>query len=81
MATNQDQLAAVIGHEVVHVTARHANERASRAALTGVGVDIAAIILAVATETRRKVREGFYWSSSRVIKSIQSFTRVRSRYH
>ena len=45
MATNQDQLAAVIGHEVAHVTARHANERASRAAVTGVGVDIAAIIL------------------------------------
>jgi len=45
MATNQDQLAAVIGHEVAHVTARHANERASRAAITGVGVDIAAIIL------------------------------------
>ena len=45
MATNQDQLAAVIGHEVAHVTSRHANERASRAAVTGVGVDIAAIIL------------------------------------
>ena len=30
VATNQDQLAAVIGHEVAHVTARHANERPSR---------------------------------------------------
>ena len=45
MASNQDQLAAVLGHEVAHVTARHANERASRAALTDVGVDIASIIL------------------------------------
>ena len=45
MALNQHQLAAVIGHEVAHVTARHANERASRAAVTNVGVDIAAIIL------------------------------------
>ncbi len=45
MASNQHQLAAVIGHEVAHVTARHANERASRAAVTNVGVDIAAIIL------------------------------------
>lgn len=42
---NQDQLAAVLGHEVAHVTARHANERASRAAVTGVGIDIAAILL------------------------------------
>ena len=29
-AQNQDQLAAVIGHEIAHVTARHANERAAR---------------------------------------------------
>lgn len=42
---NQHQLAAVLGHEVAHVTARHANERASRAAITGVGIDIAAILL------------------------------------
>jgi predicted Zn-dependent protease len=42
---NQDQLAAVIGHEIAHVTARHSNERASRASLTGVGINVAAIIL------------------------------------
>lgn len=42
---NQHQLAAVLGHEVAHVTARHANERASRAAVAGVGIDIAAILL------------------------------------
>lgn len=45
VAKNQDQLAAVIGHEVAHVTARHANERASRGVVTDIGVDIAAIIL------------------------------------
>ncbi len=42
---NQHQLAAVIGHEIAHVTARHSNERASRASLTGIGVNVAAIIL------------------------------------
>lgn len=45
VAENQHQLASVLGHEVAHVTAQHANERASRAAVTGVGVDIAAILL------------------------------------
>ncbi len=45
VATNQDQLAAVIGHEVAHVTARHANERASRGEFTDIGVYIAAIVL------------------------------------
>jgi len=42
VAKTQDQLAAVIGHEVAHVLARHANERVStaytaEAALTAVG--------------------------------------------
>lgn len=45
VAKNQHQLAAVLGHEVAHVTARHSNERASRAMMTGVGVDIVAILL------------------------------------
>ncbi len=42
---NQHQLAAVIGHEIAHVTARHSNERASRASMTGIGVNALAIIL------------------------------------
>ncbi|ANO52338.1 M48 family metallopeptidase [Woeseia oceani] len=42
---NQHQLAAVLGHEVAHVTAHHSNERASRAMLAGVGIDVAAILL------------------------------------
>lgn len=45
MTENQNQLAAVLGHEVAHVTASHANERASRAAVAGVGIDIAAVLL------------------------------------
>jgi predicted Zn-dependent protease len=45
VAKTQHQLAAVIGHEVAHVTAQHANERASRGSVAGVGVDIAAILL------------------------------------
>jgi len=45
VTANQHQLAAVLGHEVAHVTARHANERASRASLTSAGIDIGAILL------------------------------------
>jgi predicted Zn-dependent protease len=45
VAENQNQLGAVLGHEVAHVTEKHANERASRAAVTYVGVDIASILL------------------------------------
>ena len=44
-ADNQHRLAAVLGHEVAHVTAHQANERASRGDLTSYGVEVLAIIL------------------------------------
>ncbi len=44
-ADNQDRLAAVLGHEVAHVTARHSNERASRSPVAGVGIKVAAVLL------------------------------------
>jgi len=40
LTKNQDQLAAVIGHEVGHVIAEHGNERMSSSALIGVGMEI-----------------------------------------
>lgn len=42
---NEHQLAAIIGHEIAHVVARHSNERASRASLTSIGIDAIAIVL------------------------------------
>ncbi len=44
-AKNQHQLAAVIGHEIAHVTAKHSNERASRSKISGVGIQVAAVLL------------------------------------
>lgn len=44
-AQNQHQLAAVIGHEIAHVTAQHSNERASRGKLSNVGIQVAAVLL------------------------------------
>ena len=44
-AQNQHQLAAVIGHEIAHVTAEHSTERASRGKLSGVGIQVAAVLL------------------------------------
>ena len=40
VACNQDQLAAVMAHEVGHVLAKHGNERASRSALRRVGARV-----------------------------------------
>ena len=41
VAKNQDQLATVIGHEVAHVLAQHANERVSQQVLTGALLNVA----------------------------------------
>jgi predicted Zn-dependent protease len=40
VAKNQDQLAAVIGHEVGHVIAEHSNERVSTAFATNAGLQV-----------------------------------------
>lgn len=43
--TNEAQLAAVLGHEIGHVTARHGNERVSRTVSAQFGLEVAASIL------------------------------------
>ena len=45
VATNQHQLATVIGHEIAHVNLRHVSQRASRSGFTDAGVYVAAIVL------------------------------------
>lgn len=44
-AQNQDQLAAVMGHEVAHVIAKHGNERVSNQMATEAGMSIATAVL------------------------------------
>ncbi|MEW6273149.1 MAG: M48 family metallopeptidase [Thermodesulfobacteriota bacterium] len=41
VAKNQDQLATVIGHEVAHVLAQHANERVSQQVVAGALMEVA----------------------------------------
>ena len=42
LVQNDDQLAAVIGHEIGHVVAQHAAERYSQTAVTAIGLQVAA---------------------------------------
>ena len=46
VAKNQDQLAAVIGHEIAHVQANHSNERLSSSQITGYGTQITQVAIA-----------------------------------
>ncbi len=45
VATNQDQLATVIGHEISHVLAQHSNERLSRSQLANVGLQLSSVAI------------------------------------
>lgn len=45
VATNQDQLASVIGHEIGHVIAQHSNERLSRSQMANVGLKLSSIAI------------------------------------
>ena len=45
MAQNNDQIAAVLGHEVGHVLARHGNERVSQTMLVQAGLTAANLVL------------------------------------
>lgn len=46
VATNQHQVATVIGHEIGHVIAKHGNERMSNSALIGIGQQTVGQVLA-----------------------------------
>lgn len=51
VATTQDQLAAVLGHEVAHVTQRHSNERVSQQLVAEGGLQAASLALGGEGET------------------------------
>ena len=54
LADSDDEIAAVIGHEIAHVTSRHGAERISQAMLAGIG----GLAVAVATDDSKN-REGY----------------------
>jgi len=55
VATNQDQLAAVIGHEIAHVIAGHANERISQAFATQTGLQLAQVAAGAASPAQQQL--------------------------
>ncbi len=55
VATTQDQLAAVIGHEVAHVLARHSNERVSTQYATQTGLELAGVLAGASTPASQQL--------------------------
>ncbi len=54
-AKNQDQLAAVIGHELAHVIAHHGNERVSNQLAANAGLSIAAALLSTNSQSSQQL--------------------------
>lgn len=55
VARDQDQLAAVIGHEIAHVTARHGNARVSAAYATQAGLTLAQALAGAQTAMKQQL--------------------------
>jgi len=55
VAKTQDQLAAVLGHEVGHVLARHGNERVSQSTLAQTGMQMAQVIAGADSPERQQL--------------------------
>lgn len=55
VAENQDQLAAVIGHEVAHVLAQHSAERISQQYATKTGLDLVGVVAGAETQTKQQL--------------------------
>jgi len=60
VATTQDQLAAVIGHEVSHVLAGHSAERVSNQMAAGLGVGVVGIATGVSSDTLGQAANAFF---------------------
>lgn len=48
---DDDELAAIMGHEIAHAIARHGAERSSQGGLTQAGITVAAVAVGVATDS------------------------------
>jgi predicted Zn-dependent protease len=55
VAASQHQLAAVIGHEIAHVTAKHANERVSTTFVTQTGLEVAQIAAGASSPAKQEL--------------------------
>lgn len=55
VAKNQDQLATVVGHEVAHVLASHANERVSTSYIASTGLQLAQVAAGEPTAAKQQL--------------------------
>ncbi len=80
IATNQDELAAVIGHEIAHVTEKHSYERAKRSMRTQVGAMIGTAVVASKIASKPIYTQSDLYETQNKINAINTMSNVMATY-
>ena len=80
VASNQDELATVIGHEIAHVTEKHSYERAKREMRTRVGTTIGMAVIAGNMSNRRIRSQADIYEMNNQINTVNTMSQILSTY-
>ena len=80
VASNQDELATVIGHEIAHVTEKHSYERAKREMRTRVGATIGMAVIAGNMANRQIRSQADIYEMNNQINAVNTMSQILSTY-
>ncbi|HAH67062.1 MAG: Zn-dependent protease [Gammaproteobacteria bacterium] len=80
VASNQDELATVIGHEIAHVTEKHSYERAKREMRTRVGTTIGMAVIAGNMANRQIRSQADIYEMNNQINAVNTMSQILSAY-
>jgi len=80
VASNPNELAAVIGHEIAHVTNKHSYERAKRSKRTQVGALIGSAVVASKIASKPIYTQSDLYEANNQINAINTMSQVMATY-
>ena len=80
VVSNPNELAAVIGHEIAHVTNKHSYERAKRAKRTQVGALIGSAVVASKIASKPIYTQSDLYEANNKISAINTMSQVMATY-
>jgi len=80
VASSQDELATVIGHEIAHVTNKHSYERAKREMRTKVGTTIGMAVIAGNMANRQITSQADIYEMNNQINAVNTMSQILSTY-
>ncbi len=80
VASNPNELAAVIGHEIAHVTNKHSYERAKRAKRTQIGALIGSAVVTSKIASKPIYTQSDLYEANNTISAINTMSQVLATY-